>query len=513
MSRQKHPGLAVLVGAGPGEAGLITVAGSQWLSRADAVVYDRLANEALLELCPAAARRIYVGKTPGRDGPSQDEINRLLVETCWQCSVVVRLKGGDPLVFGRGAEEADALSAAGVPFRIVPGVTAAVAAAACAGIPLTDRRAASSVAFVTGHEDPAKTESSLNWRALAGIDTVVFYMGVGNLETIARRFIEAGRAPDTPAAVVCNASSPRQRTVSGTLATIAQVVTAAKLAPPAVVIVGPTVAMRERLAWVEKLPLWGRTILVTRPRAQMPSLAAALTESGAEVLECPVLEIAPPVSPEVLDAALLRLGEFDWLVLTSANGVAAVFDRLDALGRDTRALACVRVAAIGPPTAEALRARGVRADMVARPHTTEALAEALIAAEEAAGGRFLLARADIATDTLPRMLRAAGAHVEEVSAYRTVRPVALPQHVMETLVAGAVDWITFTSASTVENFFAMAAGVDLSPVRLAAIGPVTAEALRARGLKPHAVADEHTAGGLAAAILNAEGDSSRGRTS
>jgi uroporphyrinogen III methyltransferase/synthase len=498
-------GLGVLVGAGPGDPGLITVAGAKWLSVAEVVLYDRLAAPSLLDLCPAAAERIYVGKGPDAHAMTQEQINALLVAKCAQGKLVVRLKGGDPLIFGRGGEEADALLEAGLPYRIVPGVTAAIAAGALAGIPLTDRRFASCVAFITGHEDPGKDESSLNFQALAGMDTLVFYMGVGNLSGIAERLIAAGRDGSTPVAIVANATRPNQRTLVATLATAADAAERAGLKPPAVLIVGQVVQLRERLAWVERLPLFGQTVLVTRTRQQASQLADRLAQLGADVIECPTIDIAPPTDPGPMDAALARLGDFDWLVLTSPNGAAAVIERLAATGRDGRAMAGLRIAAVGPGTAEVLRANFLTADLMPAKFTTEALADHLTAGPQPVarpGVRFLLARADIATDTLPAALKAAGASVEELVVYRTIRPAALPAAAVEALRTGRADWITFTSSSTVENFLALAqaAGVEPGRAKLASIGPVTTEALTAHALTPTVAADPHTIDGLVAAM-------------
>ena len=499
-------GLVVLVGAGPAGAGLICVEGLGWLRSAQVVIYDRLVSPALLELPPPNAERIYVGKTPAGESISQDRINELLVAKCRAGKLVVRLKGGDPLVFGRGGEEAEALAAAGLPFRIVPGVTAAVAAAAYAGIPLTDRRTASSVAFVTGREDPAKQASAINWGALAGIDTLVFYMGVGKLPEIAERLIGSGRPGGTPAAVVERAGTLSQHTVVATLETIAERARSAGVQPPAVVIVGDVVKMRDRLAWLERLPLFGRTVLVTRARRQASQLAEQLGWLGAEVIEAPAVLIEPPESFEAVDEALCRLGQFQWLVFTSANGVASLVERMDRLFLDARALGGVRIAAVGPATTKALRERFLTPDLVPTSYTTEALAEALCACERIRGKRVMLARADIATPVLAERLRQAGALVEEIVVYRTARPAALPADAAEALRSGRADWITFTSSSTVENFMALAEPekANLSKTKLAAIGPVTAETLRQHGLKPTVIAEPHTIDAMVSAIVRQE---------
>jgi len=486
---------------------MLTEDGKKWLSRADTVVYDRLAGEDVLALCRADAERIYVGKSPGA-AAGQDEINRLLVEKSRQGRLVVRLKGGDPLVFARGGEEAEALAAAGVAFRIVPGVTAGIAAAALAGIPLTLRKGASTVTFVTGHEDPAKGVSAIDFAALARLETLVFYMGVANLRAIVERLMAAGRAGSTPAAIVERAGAPTQRTTVATLATLADVAAAAGAAPPAVIIVGQVAAMHERLAWFEKLPLFGRTIIVTRPRGQSAEMTEGLAELGAYVIEAPAVEILPRHDLSQLDSALRQLGEFDWLVLTSQNGVRFVFERLRAAGLDARALAGVKVAAIGPATADALGQRGIAADLVPDEFTTESLGKALCALPARGRKRVLLARADIAPPQLAETLKAAGSQVAEVTAYRTARPGALPRAAVEAIRDGKADWITFTSASTVENFVALAraAGLDakLPGIKLASIGPATTDALRRHGLTPTVEANPHTAQALVEAVLDVE---------
>lgn len=502
-----NKGMVILVGAGSGEPGLLTQAGAAWLRRANVIVYDRLIGQALLELAPAEAERIYVGKSADHHAMEQDQINRLLIDLCRQGKLVVRLKGGDGLVFGRGGEETSALREAGLAFRIVPGVTAALAAGAYAGIPLTDRRMASSVAMVTGHEDADKSESTLNWKSLAGIDTLVFYMGVANLPQIARRLMEAGKPEGTPAAVVANVSTPAQRTVTATLATIAQAAAEAGIAPPAMTIVGPVVELRKQLEWFESLPLFGQTVLVTRTRRQASELSAALAERGAEVIEAPTIVIEPPEDFAQTDAALGQVGFFDWLVLTSPNGVEAFFERFRAMGLDARDLSICKVAAVGPATAEALERRSIRPDLVPPKFTTQSLGETLTAATAIRGQRILLARADIATSELADTLRAAGAEVAEVTLYRTRCPESLPEEALAALRADRVKWITFTSSSTVENFIALLAkcGIDpqspvLKSARLAAIGPVTADALRRHGMEPTVTADPHTIEALVEAI-------------
>ena len=504
--------MAILVGGGSGDPQLITVAGAGWLARADVVVYDRLVPLALLDLAPATAQRIYVGKSADHHAMTQEQINQLLVDLVRDGKLVVRLKGGDPFIFGRGSEEADALRQAGLAFRVVPGVTAGMAGGAYAGIPLTDRRYASCVALVTGHEDPSKDETSLDWAALAGIDTLVFYMGVGNLGMIAERLMAAGREADTPAAVIANATTPHQKVLTATLGTIAQEARLAAIEPPAITIVGDVILLRDDIAWFDRLPLFGQTVLVTRTRKQASVLSAALAEQGAEVIECPTIEILPADDYAPADEALADLRTYEMLVLTSPNGVEHLFARLDAMELDSRALAGVSVAAIGPATRDALAVRGVRADVVPEAYTTESLGKALLRAlgDNARGAKVLLARADIATEPLAAAMRHAGVDVTEVTLYKTACPDSLPQPALDALAQGRVSWITFTSSSTADNFLALlhrhrtaGTAVDLAQARLASIGPVTTTTLRGHHLHVHVEAKPHTIEGLVDAMVNA----------
>ena len=499
----EHNALAVLIGAGPGDISLVSQAAKEWIRLANTILYDRLSPPQLLALAGAGTELIDVGKAPGAHAMDQEQINQLLVKKCQKGGIVVRLKGGDPLIFGRGGEEADALVAAGIAFRIVPGITAAQAAASYAGIPLTDRRAASSVAFVTGHEKTDKAVSAINYEALVGIDTVVFYMGMGNLAQIASKLVEAGRAPSTPAGIVYRASTPQQKTLVATLETLADKAGEAQMKSPSLVIVGEVVKMHERLGWFEKLPMFGKTVLVTRPTDQASELGRLLSAQGADVVSAPAIEITRPKNFDELDSAIANLDRFDWLVLTSANGVRGFFDRLAELSLDARALGSIKIAVTGPSTATALGYFFLKPDLTADPHTAASLADAMIAGG-AEGKKLLLARADIAKSNLPDALRSAGAEVTEVNAYCTGRPEKLPPQALEAIQDGRVDWITFTSASTVENFLALTAQarVELSGIKLAAIGPVTAAALESFGLKADVTAEPHTAAGLGKAILH-----------
>jgi uroporphyrinogen III methyltransferase/synthase len=416
---------------------------------------------------------------------------------------VVRLKGGDPFVFGRGGEEALALVEAGVPFEVVPGVTSAVAAPAYAGIPVTHRGLATSFAVITGHEDPTKGKSSLDWSRLAtGVDTLVFLMGVGNLPQIVDQLLAHGRSPDTPVALVRWGTMPDQQTVNGTLVDITEMVEKASLRPPAVTIVGPVAGLREHLRWFEERPLFGQRVLVTRTRQQASALSARLRALGAEAIELPTISIAPPEDWAPLDTAIASLSSYDWIVFTSINGVGHFWTRLEAAGLDARALHGVHLAAIGPATAAELEARGLRPDYVPQEYVAEAVAAGL---GDVDGLRVLLPRADIARPALAELLREGGANVVAVDAYRTQRPENDPDELRDLLAS--VTIATFTSSSTVRNLSAMArdAGLDLpqalAHATVACIGPITAETAREAGLSLDLVAQEYTIDGLVAAIL------------
>ena len=396
-------GIVYLVGAGPGDPGLATRRALELIARADVIVHDRLVHSSLLDQAGKSAELIYAGKQPGGESPAQAEINELLVEHARRGSLVVRLKGGDPFVFGRGGEEAEALAEAGVRFEVVPGVTAGVAAAAYAGIPVTHRDAASAVAFITGHEDPAKDESALDWPALARFPgTLVFYMGVRNLALVAERLIESGRPPDEPAAVIERGSFPDQRTVTAPLSAIAEVARAEGIGPPAITVIGAVAALRERLAWIEHAPLHGYSVVVTRARAQASALSERLSELGATVIEAPTIKIESRISDPSVTEAVKRIaaGEYDVICLTSPNGAELLLDAIAGAGLDARALAGTKLASIGPGTTRALRGRGLDADIVPAQSVSEALADEL-ARNGVAGKRVLLARAAEARDVLP----------------------------------------------------------------------------------------------------------------
>jgi uroporphyrinogen III methyltransferase/synthase len=481
-------GIVYLVGAGPGDPGLMTRRSLELIAAADVVLYDRLIPPGALDGARPDAELRYVGKEPGKPAVEQEQINDLLVELGRAGRRVVRLKGGDPFVFGRGGEEAEALAAAGVSFEVVPGVTAGVAAPAYAGIPVTHRDAASAVAFVTGHEDPSKDGSVLDWEALARFPgTLVFYMGIKNLPLIADRLTGAGRDAAQPVAVVARGTLPGQRTVAGTLADIAERVAEAGVRPPAITVVGPVAELRETLAWLERRPLHGEVVAVTRARAQASELAGRLRELGAEVVETPAIRIEP------LSVELPAPSDHSLICFTSPNGVRLYFD---ALPGDARSLAGTRVAAIGPGTAAALRDRGVEADVVPERFVAEGLLEAL-AGESLQGQRVLVARAAEARDALPDGLRERGAVVDIVALYRTT---AEPLGEAQREALKGATYVTFTSSSTV-RFFLEGAGAVPDDARIVSIGPVTSSTLREHGLEPDVEAERHDIDGLVAALI------------
>jgi uroporphyrinogen III methyltransferase/synthase len=515
------PGLVSLVGAGPGDPGLITWRGLERLREADVVVYDRLAHPALLNEAPPEAERVYVGKASAHHAMRQTDINALLVDRAALGKRVVRLKGGDPFVFGRGGEEAQACRDAGIPFEVVPGVTSAIAALAYAGIPITHRDAASSFAVITGHERddrgeagqraPGAAEQRRNWAHIAhAADTLVFLMGVEALSEITVRLQEHGRSADTPVALVQWGTWPRQRVVTGTLATIAGEVQTAGLTPPAVCVVGEVVRLREPLRWFdlpETRPLFGRRIVVTRAREQASALSDRLRAAGAEAIEFPVIRIVPVADPALIDAALRALSTYTWVVVTSANTAPILAARLDALNLDARAFGTARIAAIGPATADALRAHlGLKADFV----PGEAVAESVLAEwpdRDLHGKRILIPRALEARETLPEGLRALGATVDVVTAYETTMDAEATAEFRAQLDNGELDALTFTASSTVHNFaraLTAESGSELrdqiGAIAVAAIGPITADALRSYGVTPDIVAEEHTIPGLVTAL-------------
>jgi len=493
-------GKVYLVGAGPGDPGLITVRGWEVLARAEVVLYDALAHPALLEACPNADKR-HVGKRYGEESASQDAINRMLVELSREGKQVVRLKGGDPLLFARGAEELSALHEAGIPFEIIPGVSSPVAASAYSGIPLTHRDLSSSVTFITGSDREGKEWSPESWLKLStATDTICVLMGMRRIEQIMAAIIAGGRSPDTQAAVVQWAARPEQRVVIGTVATIAALARAAQVANPAVIIVGEVVGLRDQLGWFDNRPLFGKSLLVPRPAEQGRITAAAVRARGARPVLLPAIEIRKPADPAPLAQAIAGLGSFDWVLFTSANGVERFMAALTESGLDARAFAGARLGVIGPKTAAALARFGLLADASADEFVGEGLARAVLA--RGVPKRVLLARALVARDALPDMLRRAGAHVEVVPVYETVAADA-GAALRKTFEQREVDVVLFTSSSTV-SAVVDALGADarelLARVKVASIGPITSRTLSEHGIAVDVAASAFTVEGMLDAL-------------
>ena len=501
MSTNNAPGTVFLVGAGPGDPGLLTLRAADVLRHADVLLYDALASDPIVGMAPAACERIFVGKRGGDHAMPQQEIEALAIAKAREGKRVVRLKGGDPFVFGRGAEEAQSLRAAGIPFEVVPGITSAIAAPAYAGIPVTHRSHNPAFTVATGHEDPTKPASTIDWGRLADPHrTLVLLMAIGNLREIAAQLIAHGLVPETPVAVIQDGTRPTQRTATGTLATIADAVAAAGIGAPAIAIVGDVVRLREEIAWFDRGALFGKRVLLTRPARQAEGLASALYARGAEPMLAPTIAIEPPDDPHGGHRAIDDLAKYAWIVFSSQNAVDAFFDRLNSLDADARYIGRAKVAAIGTRTAQRLRENGVRADLIPAEFVSEEIAPALIAAAKT-GDRVLVYRAQDARDVLPQMLEDAGLRVTIADAYKTrfAHEPEFPQKVAR------ADVLTFTSASTVQGFVE-ALGGDAAAVEaargkaIACIGPVTAEAARECGLQVDIVADVFTTSGLLDAL-------------
>ena len=490
------PGRVYLVGAGPGDPGLLSARALELIARADTILYDRLIPPTALDGARADAELLFVGRESGGKSVPQDQRQELMIARARAGRTVVRLKGGDPFVFGRGGEEALRLREAGIAYEIVPGITAGIAAAAYAGIPVTQRGLASAVALVTGHEDPEKPQSAIDWRGLAAFPgTLVFYMGVRQLPGIAESLIAAGRSAHEPVAIVERGTMPGQRTVTGTLQTIAEQARAQDVRAPSITIVGPVAALADELSWLGPAPLSGLSIAVTRARASASGLATHLESLGARVVQAPVIRTAPILDPT---HPAPELEPYDLVCFSSPVGVATLFERLRAAGLDARALAGTRVAAIGPGTADALAAHGIAADVVPERSVAEGLIEALAEVTPPVR-RALIARAREGRDVLPEALRAGGAKVDVLALYETVAQ-APPAYVLQEALAA--DYITFTSASTVRFLMQAAARDNISRgTRIVSIGPITSEALREHGLEPHVEASSHDIDGLVRALL------------
>lgn len=497
----QNRGKVYIIGGGPGDPGLVTLRAVECLAKAEVVVYDYLVGGEILDHAPADARRIYVGKQGGDHTLSQDDINRILVEEALEGRVVARLKGGDPFIFGRGGEEALVLAGQGIPFEIIPGITSAIAVPAYAGIPLTQREFTSTVAFVTGHEDPTKPESRLHWEHLAPLETLVFLMGVKNLPTITEKLIEHGKDPDTPAILIRWGTTADQETLAGTLGTIAALARDRGMTPPAIFVTGDVVALRERLAWFEKKPLFGTRVVITRPEGQAREFAGLLRERGARVTVFPVISIVPTEDNRRLDAALGDIGSYQWIIFTSANSVRFFFERLRSLGKDLRELKGLRIATIGPATASAIEAMGVRVDIVPGEYISEGVVRAFDDVD-LRGVKILLPRAETARDVIPHELAARGASVDVIPLYRTVGSGRDGKELVSLMNEGQVDVLTFTSPSTVTHCIDMIGGIGNIPpsVAIACIGPVTEAAARKAGLKVDIMQGPYDMKGFVAAI-------------
>lgn len=499
-------GKAYLVGSGPGDPGLLTLRGAECIRDADVIIYDYLASAEVLNWARPDCEKIYVGKKAGIPTATQEEINELLLAKAGAGKKVVRLKGGDPFVFGRGGEEAEELAAEGIPFEVVPGVTSAIAAPAYAGIPVTHRSTSSSFYVVTGHEDPAKEASAIPWEALAHSgSTLIFLMGVKRLPKISRKLILAGMSPSTPAALVRWAATQRQETAVATLEKIALVAVERNIRPPAVLVIGSVVDLRERISWFEKRPLFGKTILVTRAAEQASALCSGLRAQGAYPVELPAIAFERPPDLGPLDSAIREVAGFDWLIFSSANGVRWFMKRVWETGGDVRSLAGPAVAAIGPATESALLKQGIRVESIPPKYVAEDLVRHL-SGKEIRGAKFLLPRAQEARPALAEGLRKLGATVVDVACYRTVAAKADPSEAARLLEGGEVDLMTFTSASTVRHTFRLLEGVIprdvIERVPAACIGPITAEAARDMGLDVKVVSREYTTEGMIRSLIS-----------
>jgi uroporphyrinogen III methyltransferase/synthase len=504
---QDKKGKVYLVGAGPGDPGLLTIKGRECLSLAEVIIYDNLANRVFLQYAGDQAELIYVGKKGGCHTMSQDEINSLVIDRAHSGQIVVRLKGGDPFIFGRGGEEAQELVRAGVDYEVVPGVTSAISVPAYAGIPLTHRAYTSTVAFVTGHEDPTKQESDIALEKLAtGVGTLVFLMGVGNVSEIAKGLMAHGRSPDTPTALIQRGTVAAQRTLVGPLRDIAGLAKKNNVKPPGIIVVGDVVRLREQLNWFETRPLFGKRIVVTRAREQASEFLKGLAQLGAECIEFPTIEVVPPEGWDELDRGIKALETYQWLVFTSVNGVKYFLRRLEALGRDIRDLKGLKIGAIGPKTAKCWHRLGIRPDLVPDEYRAEAVVECF-REKGVKGARILIPRAARAREVLPEKLRKMGAQVDVVPAYQTIKPAQDTARVSEMLENGVIDIVTFTSSSTVTNFVEMfEAGMDqvlrwMEHVVVACIGPITARTAQENGFSVDLTPSEYTVEALTDSIV------------
>ncbi|MBT3387699.1 MAG: uroporphyrinogen-III C-methyltransferase [Desulfobacula sp.] len=498
-------GIVYLIGAGPGDPGLLTIKAKECIETADVVVYDYLASPFLLDYAGSDAQIIYVGKKGGDHTLSQDKINLLLVDKAKEGLDVARLKGGDPFVFGRGGEEAQMLLSHGVPYEVIPGVTSAIAAPAYAGIPVTHRDHTSFVSFITGHEDPTKKDTSMQWDVYAKSNaTLVFLMGVKNLKNIVKNLIAHGKESNTPIALVRWGTTAKQQTVTGTLETIVERVKLAKLTSPAIIIIGHVVSLRDELAWFDKRPLFGKRIVITRARAQASNLVSMLARLGAHCIEIPSIRIVPPQDLDSLKKSIEDISKYDWLVFTSVNGVKFFFDTLFDMGRDVRVLGHLKFACIGPVTKERLRDFGITSDILPQTYRAESVIDAF-SMVEIKDKKVLLPRAKKARTILPEELTKMGARVDEVTAYETRLDVEGKEELISLLESNEIDAVTFTSSSTVSNFMSMLESKDtkklLKNVVTASIGPITSDTARSLDIEPAIEAKEYTIQGLVDSLI------------
>jgi uroporphyrinogen III methyltransferase/synthase len=505
MTTAGKRGLVYLVGAGPGDPGLLTIKGMECLQKADVVIYDYLSDPALLVYAPDRAEKLYVGKQSGQHTLRQEEINNLLVKKALEGRIVVRLKGGDPFVFGRGGEECEALLNAGILYEIVPGITSGIAAPAYAGIPVTHRKVASSVAFITGNEDPTKPSTNIHWEHLAhGVDTLVFYMGVANLGAITAELMKHGRSPLTPVAVIRWGTKAAQETIVGTLETIVELVTQAGIRPPAITIVGEVVSLRPTLKWFENRPLFGKRIINTRSRSQASALTRRLIDLGADVSELPTIDIDPVGENSDLAKELAAIDKFAWAIFTSPNAVDIFFKLFIKIQGDIRNLGKVRIASIGPGTTLAIEKYRVKAEITAKESVAEGLLQSLKSIPSWKNVSVLLPRASEARDILPDTLSSWGAVVKVAPAYTTIKPRNPDREITDKILNGEYDCITFSSSSTFENFVALFTEEEFSRIssslKAVSIGPVTSSTIKRHGISPVMEASVHTIPGLVAAI-------------
>jgi len=494
-------GKVYLVGAGPGDSELITIKGKRCLEMADVVIYDYLANPELLKYAPEA-EKIYVGKKSANHTLDQEKINELLIQKAKENKVIVRLKGGDPFIFGRGGEEALALRKHGIEFEIVPGVTSGFAAPLYAGIPVTMRGINSTIAFATGHETDDKEFSFIDWSALSKMGTIIFYMGVKNMPYIVENLLRSGKGKDTPVALIRWATYPNQEVLTGNLGNILQKMRETNFKAPAIIVIGDVVSLRDELMWFEKRPLFGKTILVTRTKEQAGKLSTRLKDLGANVIEIPTIEIVPPECWDDVDKSINQINKYDFIIFTSTNGVKYFFGRLRELKKDIRILNGIRICAIGSATKGAIEELGLLVDVVPDEFVAESVIEKL-KQYGIKGKRFLLPRAKVARDVIPESIRELDGYIDVVTVYQTVKPDSSLKSLKEVFEKDMIDIITFTSSSTVKNFFDLAGNAKISSrVRFASIGPVTSDTLRSYGVEPSCEAKIYNIDGLVNAILD-----------